>query len=128
MIYIFTAAVCSRAMFGPDVWLRLVFYLDWVFARLDQDRDEIGNMIRQRRTRYTVFYLALASSGLTWLAFYTLDTDLHWIQLATGIATVVDMYQKLNFKPMKVLLTNKRIKNSFDFRLGSQVVVGSGEC
>merc|ERR1712118_609698 len=86
------ATVCCRALFGPDVWLRLVFYLDWVFGRLEADRDEIGNMIRQRRTRYMVLYVMLAAAGLTWLSFYMLDTDLHWIQLATGVAGGVGLY------------------------------------
>ena len=35
----YLAAMTScRALFGADVWLRLTFYLDWVFARLEADR------------------------------------------------------------------------------------------
>lgn len=42
-------------------------------------------MIKHRRTRYMSFYIMLTAMGITYMAFYLLDTDVHWIQLAVSV-------------------------------------------
>ena len=39
-------------------------------------------MVKHRRTRYMTFYIMLTAMSITFIAFYLLDTDMHWIQLA----------------------------------------------
>ena len=82
-------AAITRAFFGADVLVRAWLAARWLYSRFEEDRDEIGNAVKQVRTVPMALYSFVVSTGVTGLGFLAMNTDKHWLYLALACAVVI---------------------------------------